>query len=125
MLAPRPLIKDITRQIAVHWRALIAFHLFFTLLATALWVPLSAGTLAGLLKRIGQPVLSNGQIVDVALSARGLLWLLAALGLPPAEIDSALRVSLSRDNDEEDGRPAFYGSVRSRRYSSGPVSVDA
>ena len=27
---------------------------------------------------------------------------LAALGLPPAEIDSALRVSLSRDNDEED-----------------------
>ncbi|WP_353978951.1 glycerophosphodiester phosphodiesterase [Salinicola endophyticus] len=81
MLAPRPLIKDITRQIAVHWRALIAFHLFFTLLATALWVPLSAGTLAGLLQRIGQPVLSNGQIVDVALSAWGLLWLLAALGL--------------------------------------------
>ena len=28
--------------------------------------------------------------------------MLAALGLPPAEIDSALRVSLSRDNDEED-----------------------
>ena len=27
---------------------------------------------------------------------------LAALGLPPAEIDSSLRVSLSRDNDEED-----------------------
>ena len=32
----------------------------------------------------------------------GAAFARAALGLPPAEIDSALRVSLSRDNDEED-----------------------
>ncbi|WP_110665555.1 glycerophosphodiester phosphodiesterase [Salinicola halophilus] len=81
MLASRTLMQDIARQIRAHLRSLIAFHLFFTLLATALWVPLSAGTLSGLLHRIGRPVLSNGQIVDVALSAWGLVWLLAAIGL--------------------------------------------
>jgi len=81
MLAPRSLIQDITRQIRAHFRSLIAFHLFFTLLATAVWVPLSAGTLSGLLRRIGKPVLSNGQILDVALSFWGLVWLLAAIGL--------------------------------------------
>ncbi|WP_245391833.1 glycerophosphodiester phosphodiesterase [Salinicola aestuarinus] len=81
MLAPRPLMQDIARQIRAHLRSLITFHLFFTLLATALWVPLSAGTLSGLLHRIGRPVLSNGQIADVALSAWGLVWLLTAIGL--------------------------------------------
>ncbi|WP_110641676.1 glycerophosphodiester phosphodiesterase [Salinicola sp. CPA57] len=81
MLAPRPLIQDIARQIRAHLRSLIAFHLFFTLLASAVWVPLSANTLSGLLHRIGRPVLSNGQILDVALSPWGLIWLLAAVGL--------------------------------------------
>lgn len=81
MLAPRSLIHDIVRQIRAHWRSLIAFHLFFTLLASAVWVPLSANTLAGLLHRIGRPVLSNGQILDVAFSFWGLLWLLLAIGL--------------------------------------------
>lgn len=81
MLAPRSLIPDITRQIRAHWRSLIVFHLFFTLLASAVWVPLSANTLAGLLHRIGRPVLSNGQILDVAFSLWGLIWLLTAIGL--------------------------------------------
>ncbi|GHB10503.1 glycerophosphodiester phosphodiesterase [Salinicola rhizosphaerae] len=81
MLAPRSLIQEISRQIRAHFRSLVAFHLFFTLLATAIWVPLSAGTLAGLIRRIGRPVLSNGQILDVAFSAWGLLWLLVAIGL--------------------------------------------
>ncbi|WP_251978247.1 glycerophosphodiester phosphodiesterase [Salinicola avicenniae] len=81
MLTPRSLLHDISRQIRAHLRSLIAFHLFFTLLATAVWVPLSAGTLSGLLQRIGRPVLSNGQILDVALSPWGLLWLLVAIGL--------------------------------------------
>jgi len=81
MLAPRSLIQDIARQIRAHLRSLIAFHLFFTLLASAAWVPLSANTLSGLLHRIGRPVLSNGQIMDVALSPWGLIWLLAAIGL--------------------------------------------
>lgn len=80
MLAPRPLMTDIARQIRAHFRSLIAFHLFFTLLATALWVPISASTLSGLLHRIGRPVLSNGQILDVALSPWGLVWLLVAIG---------------------------------------------
>ncbi len=81
MLAPRSLIQDITRQIRVNLRSLVAFHLFFTLLASAAWVPLSANTLSGLLHRIGRPVLSNGQIMDVALSPWGLIWLLTATGL--------------------------------------------
>ncbi|WP_110716214.1 glycerophosphodiester phosphodiesterase [Salinicola acroporae] len=81
MLAPRSLIQDIARQIRAHLRSLIAFHLFFTLLASAVWVPLSANTLSGLLHRIGRPVLSNGQILDVAFSPWGLLWLLVAIGL--------------------------------------------
>jgi len=81
MLAPRSLIQDIARQIRAHLRSLIAFHLFFTLLASAVWVPLSAITLSGLLQRIGRPVLSNAQIADVALSPWGLLWLLTAIVL--------------------------------------------
>ncbi|MGQ7243812.1 glycerophosphodiester phosphodiesterase family protein [Salinicola sp. V024] len=81
MLAPRSLIQDIARQIRAHLRSLVVFHLFFTLLASAVWVPLSANTLSGLLQRIGRPVLSNNQIADVALSPWGLIWLLTAIVL--------------------------------------------
>ena len=47
MLAPRSLIQDITRQIRVNLRSLVAFHLFFTLLALAAWVPPPARQPAG------------------------------------------------------------------------------
>lgn len=64
-----------------HWRPLLAYHLFFTLFSATLLLPISANALAGLLKRIGKPVLTNSQLLDILLSPSGLLWVLAAIGL--------------------------------------------
>nr|WP_298414288.1 glycerophosphodiester phosphodiesterase family protein [uncultured Halomonas sp.] len=79
-LTPRHLLKAVVASLREHWRPLIAFHLFFTLLATTLLLPTSATALAALLRRIGRPVFTNGQLLDIALSPIGLLWLLVAIG---------------------------------------------
>ncbi|GAB2804406.1 glycerophosphodiester phosphodiesterase [Halomonas shantousis] len=79
MIASRSLLADILSQLRAHARSLLIFHLFFTLLATAIWVPFSAWTLAKLLRHIGRPILSNGQILEVALSPAGLAWLIVAV----------------------------------------------
>lgn len=80
-LTPRALLKAVTASLHEHWRPLVAYHLFFTLLATTLLLPASAGALAALLRRIGRPVLTNDQLLDIVLSPAGLLWVLAATGL--------------------------------------------
>lgn len=80
ILTPRHLLKAVATSLREHWRPLLAFHLFFTLLATTLLLPASATALAALLKRIGRPVFTNGQLLDIALSPMGLLWLLVAIG---------------------------------------------
>nr|WP_299239958.1 glycerophosphodiester phosphodiesterase family protein [uncultured Halomonas sp.] len=80
VLTPRHLSKAVITSLREHWRPLLAFHLFFTVLATTLLLPASATALAALLKRIGRPVFTNGQLLDIALSPTGLLWLLIAIG---------------------------------------------
>lgn len=79
-LAPRHLLRAVIASLREHWRPLVAYHLFFTLLATTLLLPASAGALATLLRRIGRPVLTNDQLLDILLSPAGLLWVLAAIG---------------------------------------------
>ncbi|MDO0946444.1 glycerophosphodiester phosphodiesterase [Chromohalobacter israelensis] len=81
MLATRTLLGDIASQLRAQGRALLVFHLFFTVLATAVLVPLTTWTLAGLLHAFQQPALSNAQIAEMALSPLGLAWGLVALGL--------------------------------------------
>nr|WP_298375987.1 glycerophosphodiester phosphodiesterase family protein [uncultured Halomonas sp.] len=80
ILTPHHLLTAVTASLREHWRPLLAYHLFFTLLATTLLLPASATALAALLKRIGRPVFTNGQLLDIALSPMGLLWLLVAIG---------------------------------------------
>lgn len=80
-LSPHSLMVAVVSSLREHWRPLVAYHLFFTLLAVTVFLPASAGALAALLKRIGRPVLTNSQLLDVVLSPSGLLWLLAATGL--------------------------------------------
>lgn len=81
MLATRTLLGDIASQLRAQGRALLVFHLFFTVLATAVLVPLTTWSLAGLLHAFQQPALSNAQIAEMALSPLGLAWGLVALGL--------------------------------------------
>ncbi len=79
-LAPRALITAASLSLREHWRPLVAFHLFFTLLATTLLLPAGASTLAALLGQVGRPVLTGPQLLNTALSATGLIWLLGAIG---------------------------------------------
>ncbi|MGC3872961.1 glycerophosphodiester phosphodiesterase family protein [Halomonas sp. GXIMD04776] len=80
ILTPYHLLTAVIVSLREHWRPLVAYHLFFTLLATTLLLPSSAAALSALLRRIGRPVFTNGQLLDIALSPIGLLWLLAAIG---------------------------------------------
>ncbi|WP_250148204.1 glycerophosphodiester phosphodiesterase family protein [Halomonas jincaotanensis] len=63
-----------------HLRPLIAYHLFFTLLASSLLLPAVAWSLTRLLGQFGQPILTNSELLDLLLSPGGVLWLLAAIG---------------------------------------------
>ncbi|SFH45923.1 glycerophosphodiester phosphodiesterase family protein [Modicisalibacter xianhensis] len=73
------LFADVMATLHDHWRPLVAYHLFFTLLAATLLLPASASTLAALLRRIGRPVLTNDQLLDIVLSPAGLVWALAVV----------------------------------------------
>ncbi|MEA3250744.1 MAG: glycerophosphodiester phosphodiesterase family protein [Pseudomonadota bacterium] len=79
-LTPRGLITAAGLSLREHWRPLVAFHLFFTLLATTLLLPAGASTLTALLGQVGRPVLTGSQLLDTVLSASGLVWLLGAIG---------------------------------------------
>ncbi|MCE8051110.1 glycerophosphodiester phosphodiesterase [Halomonas daqingensis] len=72
---------DVLRSLREHLRPLVAYHLFFTLLASSLLLPTVAWTLTGLLGRFDRPVITNAGLLDLLLSPAGMLWLLAAIGL--------------------------------------------
>ncbi|UYG05705.1 glycerophosphoryl diester phosphodiesterase membrane domain-containing protein [Halomonas sp. LR3S48] len=72
---------DVLRSLREHLRPLVAYHLFFTLLASSLLLPAVAWTLTGLLNRFDRPVVTNAALLDLLLSPGGILWLLAAIGL--------------------------------------------
>lgn len=80
-LSPHLLLATVLASLREHWRPLLAYHLFFTLLSATLVLPITANALAALLKRIGKPVLTNSQLLDILLSPWGMLWVLAAIGL--------------------------------------------
>ncbi|QOR38706.1 glycerophosphodiester phosphodiesterase [Billgrantia diversa] len=72
---------DVLRSLREHLRPLVAYHLFFTLLASSLLLPGVAWTLTGLLRHFDRPVVTNAALLDLLLSPAGILWLLAAIGL--------------------------------------------
>ncbi len=76
-----PLSGDVLRTLRDHLRPLIAYHLFFTLLASSLLLPAAGWTLAWLLGHLGHPLISNTGLLAALLAPEGLSWLLAAIGL--------------------------------------------
>ena len=81
MLALPQLSHAVLRSLREHLRPLVAYHLFFTLLASSLVLPAVAWTLTRLLGQFGRPVLTNAELIDILMSPGGVLWLLAAIGL--------------------------------------------
>ncbi|WP_111412055.1 glycerophosphodiester phosphodiesterase family protein [Billgrantia lactosivorans] len=72
---------DVLRSLREHLRPLVAYHLFFTVLASSLLLPGVAWSLTALLRRFDRPVVTNAALLDLLLSPGGMLWLLAAIGL--------------------------------------------
>ncbi|MCC5884732.1 MAG: glycerophosphoryl diester phosphodiesterase membrane domain-containing protein [Halomonas sp.] len=72
---------DMLRSLREHLRPLVAYHLFFTLLASSLLLPAVAWTLTSLLGRFERPVITNAGLLELFLSPAGMLWLLFAIGL--------------------------------------------
>lgn len=72
---------DVLRSLREHLRPLVAYHLFFTLLASSLLLPSVAWALTSLLGRISQPVITNAELLDLLLTPAGILWALAAIGM--------------------------------------------
>ncbi|EPC04567.1 hypothetical protein L861_04385 [Litchfieldella anticariensis FP35 = DSM 16096] len=81
MLHLSRLASDVGRSLHEHVRPLLAYHLFFTVLATAVLMPAVAWTLRRLLAQFGHPIITNAELFDILLSPGGILWLLAAIGL--------------------------------------------
>lgn len=81
MLTLRSLGRSVLRSLREHLRPLIAYHLFFTLLASSLLLPGIAWTLSHLLGRFNRPVLTSAELLDLLLSPGGMLWLLLAIAL--------------------------------------------
>ncbi|SDJ64239.1 glycerophosphodiester phosphodiesterase family protein [Billgrantia gudaonensis] len=81
MLTFRSLVRSVLRSLREHLRPLIAYHLFFTLLASSLLLPGVAWTLSHLLGRFDRAILSTGELLDLLLSPGGVLWALLATGL--------------------------------------------
>nr|WP_298248776.1 glycerophosphodiester phosphodiesterase family protein [uncultured Halomonas sp.] len=81
MLAFANLSRDVLYHLRSHLRPLVAYHLFFTLLASSLLLPAVAWSLAGLVGRFGRTVISGAELLDLLLTPAGALWLLAAIGL--------------------------------------------
>jgi glycerophosphoryl diester phosphodiesterase len=72
---------DVLRSLREHLRPLVAFHLFFTVLASSLLLPAVAWSLTSLLRRFDRPIITNAGLLDLLLSPAGILWLLAAIAL--------------------------------------------
>src|SRR5690554_2320873 len=99
MLALSQLNRDVLRTLREHLRPLIAYHLFFTLLASLLLLPAVAWTLTHLLARFGRTVITNAELVDILMSAGGALWLLAVVPHLPGALPAA-------GGDDPGGGPA-------------------
>ncbi|MCA1771371.1 MAG: glycerophosphoryl diester phosphodiesterase membrane domain-containing protein [Halomonas sp.] len=71
----------LARTLRDHLRPLIAFHLFFTLLASALLLPAIAWVTRALLAQLRQSVVTNNDLASLVFSPLGLLGMLIGVGL--------------------------------------------
>lgn len=75
------LARSVLRALRNHLRPLIAYHLFFTLLASLLVLPGIAWTLTRILERFGRPVLTLPELLGLFMSPAGAAWLLLSVVL--------------------------------------------
>ena len=68
------------RTLRDHLRPLIAYHLFFTLLASALLLPLIGWATRGLLAQLRRTVVTNDELISLLFSPLGLMGMLVVLG---------------------------------------------
>ena len=73
--------KSLFRTLRDHLRPLIAFHLFFTLLASSLFLPAFLWVLHGLLAQLNRTVVTTDEVVALLFSPLGLGVSLVVLGL--------------------------------------------
>lgn len=81
MTFPLLVLREVLAVLRHRWRALLVYHLFFTLLLTSVLLPASSLMLQALLDRSGEPVVTNFEIVSFLLSPAGLAWLALAATL--------------------------------------------
>nr|WP_290828941.1 glycerophosphodiester phosphodiesterase family protein [Halomonas sp.] len=75
------LCSALLRTLRDHLRPLIAYHLFFTLLASALLLPATAWVIRGLLAQLNRTVVTNDELIALLFSPFGLAGMLVVLGL--------------------------------------------
>ncbi len=68
------------RTLRDHLRPLIAYHLFFTVLASALILPLIGWVTQGFLAQLRRTVVTNDELVSLLFSPLGLVSMLVVLG---------------------------------------------
>ncbi|MCL7929118.1 glycerophosphodiester phosphodiesterase family protein [Halomonas llamarensis] len=73
--------KSLLRTLRDHLRPLIAFHLFFTVLASALFLPAVIWLLHGFLAQLNRTVVTTDELVALLFSPLGLGVSLVVLGL--------------------------------------------
>ncbi|MEC4767458.1 glycerophosphodiester phosphodiesterase family protein [Halomonas sp. CUBES01] len=71
----------LARTLRDHLRPLIAFHLFFTLLASALLLPAIAWVMRTLLAQLQRSVVTNNELASLIFSPLGLVGMLVGIGL--------------------------------------------
>ncbi|MCC5855744.1 MAG: glycerophosphoryl diester phosphodiesterase membrane domain-containing protein [Idiomarina sp.] len=81
MLRTREMVSQVWRAVAYHKRPLVAYHLYFSLLALFALSPLVGWLLAGLVRLSGVPMIGNDDLVSFILSPLGVLWLLVSASL--------------------------------------------
>lgn len=69
------------RTLRDHLRPLIAFHVFFTLLASALLLPAITWMFRALLAQLNRTVVTNDELIALLFSPQGLVVMLVGLGL--------------------------------------------
>jgi glycerophosphoryl diester phosphodiesterase len=72
---PGILLNEVAGQIRHHHRPLLAFHIYFAVLALVTLTPASAWLLGGLVAASGQPMVGNEDLLVFLLHPAGFLWL--------------------------------------------------
>ena len=78
------------RALRDHLRPLIAYHLFFTLLASALLLPAITWMTRWLLAQLNRTVVTNDELIALLFSPLGLVGMLVGLGFAFLIISGAI-----------------------------------